>query len=72
MIDKNQNANRNIAKGRNKERVVAWLPPDMIEQMTALEPLHNKKNHSEFIYGLWIFTSDISVARTQAPFCVRL
>lgn len=63
MADKNRNANQGTAKGGNKERVVAWLPPDMIQQMTALEPLHNKKNHSEFI--LWAVDFYIGYLSTQ-------
>ncbi|WP_283610587.1 MULTISPECIES: hypothetical protein [Oscillospiraceae] len=33
----------------NKERVVAWLYPEMIENMNNLMDNHDMKNHTEFI-----------------------
>ncbi|WP_313527764.1 hypothetical protein [Anaerotignum sp.] len=33
----------------NKERVVAWLYPEMIENMNNLMENHGMKNHTEFI-----------------------
>ncbi|MFI3254567.1 MAG: hypothetical protein R3Y63_09565 [Eubacteriales bacterium] len=36
-------------KNDNKERVVAWLPPDMIETMEIIEQKQGMKNHSELV-----------------------
>lgn len=33
----------------NKERVVAFLPPNTVQKMLCLESEHGLKNHSEFI-----------------------
>jgi hypothetical protein len=33
----------------NKKRVVAWLHPEMIENMETLMQANNMKNHSEFV-----------------------
>lgn len=33
----------------NKERVVAWLYPEMIENMNNLMENHGMKNHTEFV-----------------------
>lgn len=33
----------------NKERVVAWLYPEMIENMNNLMDNHGMKNHTEFV-----------------------
>lgn len=33
----------------NKERVVAFLPPDTVQKMLHLESEHSLKNHSEFV-----------------------
>jgi hypothetical protein len=33
----------------NKERVVAWLYPEMIENMNHLMDNHGMKNHTEFV-----------------------
>lgn len=36
-------------KNENKQRVVAWLYPEMIERMNKLMDNHNMKNHTEFV-----------------------
>lgn len=36
-------------KNENKERVVAWLPPDMIETMELIEKKQGMKNHTELV-----------------------
>ncbi len=36
-------------KNDNKERVVAWLPPDMIATMDIIEKQNHMKNHTEFV-----------------------
>ncbi len=36
-------------KNDNKERVVAWLPPDMIDTMDIIEKKMGMKNHTEFV-----------------------
>lgn len=43
----------------------------MIEQMTALEPLHNKKNHSEFIYWAVDFYMGYLNSQNAATFLCR-
>ncbi|MFI3255708.1 MAG: hypothetical protein R3Y63_15495 [Eubacteriales bacterium] len=36
-------------KNDNKERVVAWLPPDMIHTMDIIEKKLGMKNHTELV-----------------------
>ena len=33
----------------NKERILAWLPPQMIVKMDSLITLHKMRNHTEFV-----------------------
>ena len=33
----------------NKERILAWLPPQMIAKMDSLITLHKMRNHTEFV-----------------------
>ncbi|MFI3250007.1 MAG: hypothetical protein R3Y07_03500 [Eubacteriales bacterium] len=36
-------------KNDNKNRVVAWLPPEMIQTMELIEKNQSMKNHTEFV-----------------------